>query len=177
MSDPDQLRRANCERIVLRFQSFYCFMNRTLEASLFEMPADVVLKRIEERTNQFNRNRQRGGGVAVWMYEFGNELAFLIRFGGSLKRDEVMDNDKCRPDIRRPVGYDLVVYNIETGEQWDEEKVLMGIRQLIHKMPTQRIRYVDSKLASAAECRVGSIRKAVEVAQSQTLARKSRLAQ
>ena len=52
LSDPDQLRRANCERIVLRFQSFYCFMNRTLEAPLFEMPADVVLKRIEERTIQ-----------------------------------------------------------------------------------------------------------------------------
>ncbi len=116
LNDPDQLRRANCERIVLRFQSFYCFMNRTLEAPLFEMPADGVLKRIEERTNQFNRNRQRCGGAAVWMYEFGNEVAFLIRFGGSLKRDEVMDNDQCRPDIRRPVGYDLVVYNIETGE-------------------------------------------------------------
>jgi hypothetical protein len=116
LHDPDQLRRANCERIVLRFQSFYCFMNRTLEAPLFEMPADGVLQRIEERTNQFNRNRQRGGGAAVWMYEFGNEVAFLIRFGGSLKRDEVMDNDQCRPDIRRPVGYDLVVYNIETGE-------------------------------------------------------------
>lgn len=116
LNDPDQLRRANCERIVLRFQSFYCFMNRTLEAPLFEMPADGVLKRIEERTNQFNRNRQRGGGAAVWMYEFGNEVAFLIRFGGSLKRDEIMDNDQCRPDIRRPVGYDLVVYNLETGE-------------------------------------------------------------
>jgi hypothetical protein len=116
LNDPDRLRRANCERIVLRFQSFYCFMNRTLEAPLFEMPADGVLKRIEERTNQFNRNRQRGGGAAVWMYEFGNEVAFLIRFGGSLKRDEIMDDDKCRPDIRRPVGYDLVVYNIETGE-------------------------------------------------------------
>ena len=116
LNDPDQLRRANCERIVLRFQSFYCFMNRTLEAPLFEMPADGVLKRLQERTNQFNRNRQRGGGAAVCMYEFGNEVAFLIRFGGSLKRDEVMDNDQCRPDIRRPVGYDLVVYNIETGE-------------------------------------------------------------
>ena len=40
LNDPDQLRRANCERIVLRFQSFYCFMNRTLEAPLFEMPAE-----------------------------------------------------------------------------------------------------------------------------------------
>ncbi len=116
LNDPDQLRRANCERIVLRFQSFYCYMNRTLEVPMFEMPADAVLKTIEGRTNQFNRNRQRGGGAAVWMYEFGNEVAFLIRFGGSLKRDEVMDNDQCRPDIRRPVGYDLVVYNIETGE-------------------------------------------------------------
>ncbi len=116
LNDPDQLRRANCERIVLRFQSFYCYMNRTLEVPMFEMPADAVLKTIEERTNQFNRNRQRGGGAAVWMYEFGNEVAFLIRFGGSLKRDEVMDKDQCRPDIRRPVGYDLVVYNIETGE-------------------------------------------------------------
>ena len=30
LHDPDLLRRANCERIVLRFQSFYCYMNRTL---------------------------------------------------------------------------------------------------------------------------------------------------
>jgi len=106
--DPDLLRRANCERIVLRFQSFYCFMNRTLEAPTFESPTDQVLNRIEDRTNHFNRNRQRGGGAAVWMYELGHEVAFLIRYGGSLKRDEVMENDMCRPDIRRPVGYDLV---------------------------------------------------------------------
>ena len=64
--DPDLLRRANCERIVLRFQSFYCFMNRTLEAPTFESPTDQVLNRIA--------------------------------------------------DIRRPVGYDVVVYNIVTGE-------------------------------------------------------------
>ena len=114
--DPDLLRRANCERIVLRFQSFYCFMNRTLEAPTFENPTDQVLKRIQDQTNQFNRKRRRGGGAAVWMYELGHEVAFLIRYGGSLKRDEVMENDMCRPDIRRPVGYDLVVYNILTGE-------------------------------------------------------------
>jgi hypothetical protein len=45
LNDPDQLRRANCERIVLRFQSFYCFMNSTLEAPLFEMPADAERSR------------------------------------------------------------------------------------------------------------------------------------
>jgi len=114
--DPDLLRRANCERIVLRFQSFFCFMNRTLEAPTFELPTDHVLGRIKEQTNHFNRNRQRVGGAAVWMYELGNEIAFLIRYGGSLMRDEVMENDTCRPDIRRPVGYDLVIYNIATGE-------------------------------------------------------------
>ncbi len=43
LNDPDQLRRANCERIVLRFQSFYCFMKRTLEAPTFEMPAEIAL--------------------------------------------------------------------------------------------------------------------------------------
>jgi hypothetical protein len=91
-------------------------MNRTLEVPIFELPSDTVLKTIEERTNQFNRNRQRGGGAAVWMYQFSHEIAFLIRFGGPLKREEVMDNDQCRPDIRRPVGYDLVVYNQQTGE-------------------------------------------------------------
>jgi hypothetical protein len=116
LHDPDLLRRANCERIVLRSQSFYCYMNRTLEVPKFELPSDTVLKTIEERTNQFNRNRQRGGGAAVWMYQFSHEIAFLIRFGGPLKREEVMDNDQCRPDIRRPVGYDLVVYNQQTGE-------------------------------------------------------------
>jgi hypothetical protein len=30
LHNPDLLRRANCERNVLRFQSFYCYMNRTL---------------------------------------------------------------------------------------------------------------------------------------------------
>lgn len=62
-------------------------------------------------------------------------------------------------------------------EQWDEEKVLMRIRQLIHEIPTERIRSVDSKLTCAAERRFGSIRKAIEVAQLQSPARKSRKAQ
>lgn len=116
LQDPDLLRRANCQRVVLRFQSFYCYMNRTLEAPLFQMPAESTLRRIEEEIDDFNRSRRRGGGAAVWMYEFGKEIAFLIRYGGSLQRDEVMDDDLCRPDVRRPVNYDLVVYNIDTGE-------------------------------------------------------------
>ena len=62
-------------------------------------------------------------------------------------------------------------------EQWDEEKVLMRVLQLLDEIPMQRIRYVDSKLACAAERRFGSIRRAVEIAQSQTPAKKSRLAQ
>jgi hypothetical protein len=62
-------------------------------------------------------------------------------------------------------------------EQWDEEKVLTRIRQLIHEIPIERIRSVDSKLTSAAERRFGSIRKAVEVAQSQGTAREARKAQ
>ena len=64
-------------------------------------------------------------------------------------------------------------------EQWDEEKVLMRIQQLIDEIPTERIRSVDSKLTCAAERRFGSIRKAVEVAQSQAqgTARKARKAQ
>ena len=62
-------------------------------------------------------------------------------------------------------------------EQWDEEKVLSRIRQLIHDVPIDRIRSVDSKLTSAAERRFGSIRKAVEVAQSLGAAREARKAQ
>jgi hypothetical protein len=114
--DPDLLRRANCERIVIHFQSFYCYMNKTLEAPEFAIPTDQVLRQIEDRINRHNRSRRRGGGAAVWMYEFDHEVAFLIRCGGSLKRDEIMDNDVCKASIRRPVGYDLVVYNIESGE-------------------------------------------------------------
>ncbi|AMV35284.1 hypothetical protein VN12_24375 [Pirellula sp. SH-Sr6A] len=116
LQDPDLLRRANCQRVVQRFQSFYCYMNRTLEAPLFEMPTEPTLRRIEGEIDDFNLSRRRCGGAAVWMYEFGNEVAFLIRYGGSIQRDEVMDNDLCRPDIRRPVSYDLVVYNIDSGE-------------------------------------------------------------
>ncbi len=61
-------------------------------------------------------------------------------------------------------------------EQWSEEKVLMRIRQILHEIPIHRIRYVDSKLANAAERRFGSIRRAVEIALSDTAPRKSRLA-
>jgi hypothetical protein len=62
-------------------------------------------------------------------------------------------------------------------EQWDEEKVLARIRQLVSEIPVERIRSVDSKLTSAAERRFGSIRKAVEVAHSRRTARKERNAQ
>jgi hypothetical protein len=62
-------------------------------------------------------------------------------------------------------------------EQWTEEKVLTRIRQLIQEIPIKRFRSFDSKLTSAAERRFGSIRKAVEVAQSQGAAREARKAQ
>ena len=62
-------------------------------------------------------------------------------------------------------------------EQWDEEKVLVRIRQLLHEVPIKRIRRLDSKLTSAAERRFGSIHKAVEVALSQGNARNARKTQ
>ncbi len=65
-------------------------MNKTLEAPEFAIPTDQVLRQIEDRINRHNRSRRRGGGAAVWMYEFDHEVAFLIRCGGSLKRDEIM---------------------------------------------------------------------------------------
>jgi hypothetical protein len=39
-----------------------------------------------------------------------------MRLAIPMKRDEVMDGETCRHDVRRPVQYDLVVYNIKTGE-------------------------------------------------------------
>jgi hypothetical protein len=116
LADPDLLRRANCERIVTQFQSFYCYMNRTFEVPILEMPSGNLLRAIESRINHFNRNRSRGGGATVWMYDFGTELAFLIRCGGTLRREEVMEHEVCTNRIRRPVGYDLVVYNRVSGE-------------------------------------------------------------
>lgn len=61
-------------------------------------------------------------------------------------------------------------------EQWDEEKVLTRIRQLIQEVPIHQIRHVDPKVTSAAKRRFGSIRKAVEVAQSRGALRKARKA-
>lgn len=113
---PDLLRRANCERIVLRVQTFRYFSNKTFGVPKFVPPKDDVLNLICEQLNRFNRNRLRGGGCAVWMYEFGDDIAFLMRLAIPLKRDEVMDGEVCRHDVRRPVQYDLVVYNVKTGE-------------------------------------------------------------
>ena len=70
----------------------------------------------------------------------------------------------------------VVGIDARVREQWNEEKVLMRIRQILHEIPIHRIRYVDSKLACAAERRFGSIRRAVEIALSDTAPRKSRLA-
>jgi len=70
----------------------------------------------------------------------------------------------------------VVGIDARVREQWNEEKVLMRIRQILHEIPVHRIRYVDSKLACAAERRFGSIRRAVEIALSETAPRKSRLA-
>lgn len=113
---PDVLRRANCERIVLRVQTFRYFINKTLEVPKFVTPVDSVLQQICESLNRFNRDRRRGGGCALWMYEFGDDIAFLMRLAIPLKRGEIMDGETCRHDVRRPVQYDLVVYNIKTGE-------------------------------------------------------------
>ena len=56
---PDVLRRANCERIVLRVQTFRYFINKTLEVPKFVAPADSVLLRICESLNRFDQDRTR----------------------------------------------------------------------------------------------------------------------
>lgn len=62
-------------------------------------------------------------------------------------------------------------------EQWNDEKVLMRIRQLIDEIPARSIRRVDSKLTYAAERRFGSLRKAIKAARSETQVGKSRSVQ
>ena len=113
---PEIVRRANCERIVHRFQSFQYYQNRLVEVPDFSHPTAAVLKQIQSSLDTFNRDRHRGGGSDVWMYDFGDDVAFLLRHGRPIVRDEVMHNDRPRPDVRRSVGYDLVVYNVKTGE-------------------------------------------------------------
>jgi hypothetical protein len=61
-------------------------------------------------------------------------------------------------------------------EQWNEEKVLTRIRQLLPEVPQWRIRRVDPKLTCAAEHRFGSLRRAIKIARAQAQARKSRSA-
>jgi hypothetical protein len=106
------------------------------------------------------RRRAEGYDLSVTCYEdHGLFVAARIRFGSWNK-------------ALVAAGIDAVL-----REQWDEEKVLTRIRQLIHEVPIDRIRSVDSKLTSAAERRFGSIHKAVEVAQSQGTAKEARKAQ
>ena len=116
MVQPGLVRRANCERIIHRFQSFQYYQNELGDAPPFSLPSDAVLKQIRVALDTFNRDRHRGGGSDVWMYHFGDDVAFLLRHGRLIVRDEVMEGDTPRPDVRRSVGYDLVVYNRKTGE-------------------------------------------------------------
>ena len=59
--DPDLLRRTNCERIVVRFQSFYCFMNSTLQSYIAPSairPMDASTPSSSRATNTFTPNSQ-----------------------------------------------------------------------------------------------------------------------
>ena len=104
------------------------------------------------------RRRAEGSDMSATRFEdHGLFVAGKIRFGSWNK-------------ALVAAGIDAVL-----REQWNEEKVLIRIRQILHEIPIHRIRYVDSKLACAAERRFGSIRKAVEIALSETAPRKSRL--
>jgi hypothetical protein len=106
------------------------------------------------------RRRAEGYDLSATRYEdHGLFVAARVRFGSWNK-------------ALVAAGIDAVL-----RERWNEEKALARIRQLLHEIPIERIRCVDSKLTSAAERRFGSIRKAVEVAQSQGTARKARKAQ
>jgi hypothetical protein len=105
------------------------------------------------------RRRAEGYDLNVTYYEdHGLFVAARIRFGSWNK-------------ALVAAGIDAVL-----REQWNEEKVLTRIRQLIQEIPIERIRSVDSKLTSAAERRFGSIRKAVEVAQLHGTEREARKA-
>jgi hypothetical protein len=106
------------------------------------------------------RRRAEGYDLSVTRYEdHGLFVAAIVRFGSWNK-------------ALVAAGIDAVL-----REQWDEEKVLTRIRQLIQEVPIERIRTVDSKLTCAAERRFGSIRKAVEIAHSKGTAREARKAQ
>jgi hypothetical protein len=56
---PEVVRRANCERIVHRFQSFQYYQNKLLEVPEFSHPTTAVLKQTQSSLDSFNRDRQR----------------------------------------------------------------------------------------------------------------------
>lgn len=110
------LERKHAEKFLIRPKSFEYFQSERDEPPEFTMPSPATLSNLECELDDWFERKKRGRNSRVFVYEQGNDIAFLVRHGEPYKREESQDGADVSSVCYRPIKYDVVVYDQRLGE-------------------------------------------------------------
>ncbi|TWU39475.1 hypothetical protein [Novipirellula artificiosorum] len=113
---PSLLKDAYVEQIVKKPRSFNYYRHRDIVPSRPRKITDKLIVTLQSKIDEFNLARRRVAVSRVSVYEFGDDLAFLILRGDPMHRGEVLQRGNWVFATWQPAGYDLVIYNRKIPE-------------------------------------------------------------
>jgi hypothetical protein len=106
----------------------------------YRRPTKALLDDATAELEEYFANQERlGRGTRILVYDFPNEICFLVRYPGQIERHEAVDEegDSCR-QVFRPEEYDNIIYHkiygdlrMNTNRQRDHARYRIIFGQLL----------------------------------------------
>jgi len=96
-----------------RFLSYFATVQQLPK---WRRPAQKLLKRFAQDMDMWYDGQKKGRGTRISMIERGNAAWFIVRHGGTFRRENAVANGKPHVVFYRPEAYDLLIYYHSQGE-------------------------------------------------------------
>lgn len=113
---PDLLRRTHAEFAVRRRKTFESFRSRPGASAAYQAPDAETLAALEADVARWYRERRRGPGARVFLFEHEHETRLVIRHGGPYRREGTLDNGEPGSVHFRPMGFGAAILDRRSWE-------------------------------------------------------------
>lgn len=95
---------------------FLSYFSRASVLPKWVKPSDEVLNQFSQVMDGWYDDQKKGRGMRVSVIEKDDSAWFIVRHGGTFKRENAVDNGEPKLVFYRPEAYDLLIYYHKHGE-------------------------------------------------------------
>lgn len=116
LKNRELLERKHAEQFIHRPRSFEYFQVEKNPIPEFTPPDADQVKALESDLSEWFLSKKRGGDCRVFFFSQDDGMWFMVRHGDLYKREGTMDKGKSGSVCFRPEKFDVLRYDVTTGE-------------------------------------------------------------